>query len=54
MGLLLALTNLYVSAGIAVIAILLGSALARGKFGSKCDGSTEALTANDKQRTTND
>jgi len=48
MGLLFALTNLYVSAGIAVIAILLGSALARGKFSSKCDGSTEARTANDK------
>ena len=47
-GMLFALTNIYVSAGIAVIAILMGSALARGKFGSKCESPAEARTANDE------
>jgi hypothetical protein len=46
-GMLFALTNLYVSAGIAVIAILLGSALARGKFSSKCENPTETRTTTD-------
>ena len=44
MGLLFAHTSLPVSVGIAVIAILVGSAIARGWFGSNC----EAPGANDE------
>ncbi len=53
-GMLFALTNVYVSAGIAVIAILMGSALARNRFGSKRKNPAEARTANDQRLTTND
>jgi hypothetical protein len=53
-GMLFALTNIYVSAGIAMIAILMGSALARGGFGSKCKNPAEVRTANDQRLTTND
>ena len=50
-ALLFAHANLNVSVGIAVSAILIGSAIARGRFGSKPDG--PAPTANDHRTTTN-
>lgn len=53
-GMLFALTNVYVSAVIAVIAILMGSALARGRFGAKCNSPAEPRTANGQRLTTND
>ncbi|MGD0213949.1 MAG: hypothetical protein ABSB87_12015 [Terriglobales bacterium] len=45
-GLLFAHANLHVSVGIAVVAILLGTAITRGRFGSK--RKSMAPTANDE------
>ncbi len=49
-ALLFAHANLNVSVGIAVSAILIGTAIARGRFGSKRDG--PAPTTNDHRPTT--
>jgi hypothetical protein len=49
-GLLFAHANLHVSVGIAVVAILLGTAITRGRFGSKGEG--PAPTTNDHRPTT--
>ncbi len=50
-ALLFAHANLNVSVGIAVCAILVGTAIARGRFGSKRDGT--AQTTNDHRPTIN-
>jgi len=49
-ALLFAHANINVSVGIAVCAILVGTAIARGRFSAKPEGPG----ANDDQRTTND
>jgi hypothetical protein len=50
-ALLFAHANINVSVGIAVAAILLGTAIARGRFGSKRED--PAQTTNDHRPTTN-
>jgi hypothetical protein len=55
-ALLFAHANINVSVGIAVAAILLGTAIARGRFSAKPEGpgaNSERRTANDHRPTTN-